>query len=201
MNKKKRIRKDEPRVVSDKKCKNCGIKFRANTVYCSAECSLAGRQKHGGKKTRLYRIWRGMLTRCYNKKRKNYYRYGGAGISVCDAWHEFASFKEWALANGYTDEMTIDRKFSTKDYSPDNCRWTTQRNQRANSRRAIRKGTLATSKYRGVCTKNNKATEFFVCIENKKYGPFNSEDDAAKEYDRMAREAYGEFAYQNFPAD
>ena len=77
--------------------------------------------------TRIYRIWAGMKQRCSNTKEKNYYRYGGRGIIVCDDWNKsFTSFYEWSLDNGYNDELTIDRVDNNVGYYPSNCQWITQ---------------------------------------------------------------------------
>ena len=65
--------------------------------------------KHGGKNTRLYYIWQSMKQRCFNKSRKDYPRYGGKGITVCDEWLDFVPFRDWANSNGYQDYLTIDR--------------------------------------------------------------------------------------------
>ena len=90
---------------------------------------------HGDHGTRLYRIWKNMKYRCNNPNSPAYEDYGGRGISVCDEWQSYVGFREWAIANGYNDHLTIDRKENNKGYCPDNCRWATPRQQGNNTRR------------------------------------------------------------------
>jgi len=93
--------------------------------------------KHGFKGTRLYNIWKGIKKRCHNPNSSIFKNYGGRGIDVCQEWGEFVPFKEWALANGYKDNLSLDRINTNGNYEPDNCRWAdsrTQNNNRINNR-------------------------------------------------------------------
>jgi len=81
--------------------------------------------KHGGKHTRLYNSWKQMRMRCNNPKGSKYHIWGGKGISICEDWNEFGRFKEWALKNGYNNNLQIHRLNNDLGYSPDNCEWLT----------------------------------------------------------------------------
>ena len=107
-----------------------------------------GKTKHGLYGTRLYRIWHDMKSRCYYSRSIDFDRYGGRGIAVCTEWREnFQSFYEWAISNGYSDELTIERIDSNGDYCPENCRWATakeQGNNRSNNRILAYNGKIQT---------------------------------------------------------
>lgn len=82
-------------------------------------------------KSRVWRIWRAMMFRCYQKSHEAQKRYSSNGITVCPEWRSYRTFMEWAQASGYADGLEIDRINNDLGYSPDNCRWATrQENQR-----------------------------------------------------------------------
>lgn len=81
--------------------------------------------QHGDakKKTKLYSSWTHMRGRCHNPNCHNYHRYGGRGIKICDEWHNYSTFKLWALAHGYQEGLQLDRINNDDDYKSENCQW------------------------------------------------------------------------------
>ena len=95
------------------------------------------RVMHGWNGTRLYRIWKSMKTRVHNPNLSHPKRYAGRGITICPEWdRDFRLFRDWALPNGYADNLSIDRVSNDLGCFPENCRWVTQRRQVLNSRRS-----------------------------------------------------------------
>lgn len=131
--------------------KSCGCLQRERAAESAKERKgISFHKKHtiGQEHYRLYQCYKDMLNRCYNQNNKSFARYGNRGISVCDEWlDDFNAFKNWALSNGYADNLTLDRKNVDGNYEPSNCRWATakiQNNNRSNNRIVHYKGETMT---------------------------------------------------------
>lgn len=93
---------------------------------------------HGESRTRLYACWMHMRTRCYTTNVEKYPSYGGRGITICEAWkNNYPAFAKWARANGYKDNLTIDRIDNNGNYTPSNCRFIPMEKQSLNTRRTL----------------------------------------------------------------
>ena len=123
--------KSETLVFGSEKdaCEYLGVK-RCSVASCYRRGSLCkgyrvtklGDSFHRETNSRLHKIWESMLARCEYEKHPHYANYGGRGIAVCDKWHEYTAFRDWAMNNNYADSLTIDRIDNAKGYEPDNCR-------------------------------------------------------------------------------
>lgn len=88
-----------------------------------------------GKPLRLYTILQLIKSRCRNANDKDYKLYGGRGVKVCYDWaNDYQSFRVWAINNGYSDDLTIDRIDCDGNYEPNNCRWVSMKVQNNNRR-------------------------------------------------------------------
>ena len=112
--------------------KSCGCLAREILIKRNTVHSLS--KGKDGKVTRLYRIWRRMKQRCYDKNCSDYKRYGGRGIKVCDEWLDYRNFYDWAMSNNYKNNLTIERINNDGDYEPDNCKWIPPEAQARNKR-------------------------------------------------------------------
>lgn len=125
------------------KTKSCGClqKLKANEIIKNVNTS--GKRgvyiKHGFRYKKIYKHWCKMKSRCYNKNSDNFKYYGGRGITVCEEWkNSFTKFKEWAMQNGYKDNLTLDRIDVNGNYEPSNCRWVNFTYQIRNRRNTIK---------------------------------------------------------------
>ena len=120
------------------RCKECGREFIRGSNLVKAPSKITYNCFHKRitgqdvkydnhwKNPRIMKIYYGILARCFNEDNKDYHSYGAKGILVYQDWLDNPThFEDWALANGYEDNLTIDREDETKDYCPDNCRWIT----------------------------------------------------------------------------
>lgn len=107
------------------RCKSCAIGSRG---------AKYGRPVRGAERNRLYFVWAGIKARCEPRAGNQGSSYQKLGIMMCDEWKcDFAAFRDWSLANGYREGLSIDRWPNPYgDYEPSNCRWATQRQQQRN---------------------------------------------------------------------
>lgn len=110
---------------------SCGCKKRENAE---------NRRKYpkGTTKSSLYYIWSGIIQRCENPNSPEYKSYGGRGIAVFDAWHEFQAFNDWAVSNGFSKGLSIERIDVNGDYCPENCKFIPRTDQCLNRQNTLR---------------------------------------------------------------
>lgn len=156
---------------------------RGDTVSCG--CFLTEViTTHGDSYTRLYKIYKGMMNRCYLKTQSQYRLYGGRGIVVCGAWRDsYEAFRDWAVVSGYDDSLTIERRQVNGNYEPDNCGWIPMEFQHRN-KQAI-KG--SSSQYIGVskCKQTGRwLAKFKIGQAQKNLGRYDTELEAAQARDQ-----------------
>ena len=109
---------------------SCGCYQKEQTSKCH--------KKHGKHDSRIYHIWCAMKSRCHNPNNQDYKDYGGRGITVCKEWNEnFNAFWSWAIENGYSNNLPIDRINTNGNYCPENCRWADDYQQANNHRNTL----------------------------------------------------------------
>ena len=116
-----------PRLLLQLLGTECGRQIIHPNIWCT---SLMGEYKPiinitKEENKRLLSIWKNMNTRCTNPNYEKYWAYGGKGVSITKEWKDFEVFKLWAIDNGYTNDLTLDRKDTNGNYDSFNCRWVT----------------------------------------------------------------------------
>ena len=195
-------------MKNHRECKACGKAFptppSSRKVFCSSACRCCQpiNVRHGESYTRLHAIWCGMKSRCSGQTSYLATRYyQDKGIVVCEEWRcSYETFRDWAQANGYQDNLEIDRIDGNGNYEPSNCRWVSRCNQMRNTR--IRVQANKTSQYRGVQRLHQGGSNpwrAFICVNGKMkhLGVYKTEREAAVARDVAAKEQFGEFAKLN----
>lgn len=194
-------RASDGRVLWICKC-DCGKESTVRSTHLvrgkikSCGCEQGnGNLKHGMWKTRIYKVWSSVKSRCMSENNSRYYDYGGRGITICDEWLDFENFYK-DMGDSPTKKHQIDRIDNNKGYSKENCRWVTPSQNMANRNKSKK----SLNKYKGVHQTKNKKWTASITKNYKTYrlGTFETEEQAAKAYDLKSIELNGEYANLNF---
>lgn len=156
---------------------DCGIfrtvalKLLRNKFFKSCGCVTKHHSTHGlarGNKHYLYKVWRNVKSRCYNKNVPEYKYYGARGIVMCDAWlNDAKSFYDWAMSHGFKEGLELDRERNNGNYTPDNCRFVTRTVNTRNSRNAklneSRSWAIKILYRKGIFSRTKLASIYGVC--------------------------------------
>lgn len=166
--------------------KSCGCHRRNNMIIKNLT--------HGESATKLYSVYISIKKRCNNKNHHAFKDYGGRGISLSMVWNNYEVFRDWALANGYEEGLSLDRIENDGNYEPSNCRWVTQKIQVINKRiRKSAKGLPSGVRSRG------KTFSAEICVNYilKYLGTFKTIQEASEAYQK-ARKERDEMYYKEF---
>ena len=185
-------------------CGNITVVSGANLrrkISPTKSCGCIGKRydsvntSHGLSKSRINRIYHNMRARCTNKNHKYYYNYGGRGINICKEWNNFENFAEWAFANGYSDNLTIERIDVDLGYSPDNCVWIPVSEQKFNRRIPSNNK----SGYPGISFDKKYKKYVAKLVHEKKWihiGTYNTFLEALSARRNLELETYGQYLYE-----
>lgn len=174
------------------KCVKCNLEKegRGDMRQTTDLCRACQRKTHGMEGTKVYNMWLGIKSRCYNKNNNRYSAYGSRGIKVCKEWHDPEVFIKWAMDNGFKVEegvrnttQTIERIDVNKDYCPENCKLIPLQEQHYNKQRLSASNT---SGYVGVHVRKNRST---ATIDYNSKRVFNKSTKTA-EHAAVLRELY-----------
>ena len=181
-----------PRLLLQLLGTECGREIIHPNIWCNSLMSEYESTIQSTKEEdkRLLSIWKNMNTRCKNPNYEKCHKYGGKGITICKEWEDFQKFRVWALSNGYTNELTLDRINVNGNYEPSNCRFVTS------SLQAFNKGSYhqGTSSLKGVNKYSDGRWQAQIQSKGikKNLGYYQTEEEARKvyqkEYDRINKE-------------
>jgi hypothetical protein len=116
----------------------CSLKAKT-TVSCGCfqrEWVSAKFKKHGKSKTPIYRLWHNVMQRCYNPKNPDYENYGARGVKVSEDWQNFENF--YSDMGEKPEGLSLEREDNEKNYSKENCKWGSTKEQALNKRTTIK---------------------------------------------------------------